>query len=285
MTKKLLAKPKTKSAAKPKPKPKPAVKAISKPKPKPKPTPKAKPQVLTAVSAVVPGKKVGLLVSVRNAEEAKDALAAGVDLIDVKDPAKGALGMAESETVAAVLGVVGKKVPVSAALGEWSSNSLTEAVWHLEQPLTYIKWGLAGYKDVPGWGEDLLDTRRQVPARTEVVAVAYADAKRAKSIIPSEVAKFARRYRYRAFLLDTFLKDGKTLLDFMKLNEIAEIVNSLTAAGIKVALGGSLKLEQVKLLLPLGPDYLAVRGAVCVGGRGTALDPVRMKKWKAAMGS
>ena len=258
-------------------KPKPAAK--TKPQPKPKP----KPKLAVKVSAAPPAKKVGLLVSVRNVEEAKDALAAGADLIDVKDPAKGALGMAESEVVAGVIKAVGKKVPVSAALGEWSPNALTEAVWHLELPLTYIKWGLSGYKDTPGWGEDLLDTRRQVPARTEVVAVAYADAKRAKTIIPSEVAKFARRFRYRAFLLDTFVKDGKSLLDFLKLAEIAAIVNSLTAAGIKVALGGALKLEQVKLLLPLGPDYLAVRGAVCVGGRGTALDPVRVKKWKAAM--
>lgn len=254
-------------------------KVVTKPKAKPKTKPAAKPVVKNVSS-----KPCGLLVSVCNADEAKDALAAGADLIDVKDPAKGALGMAEAEVVAAVLKVVGKKVPVSAALGEWSPNALTEAVWHFELPLAYVKWGLSGYKDYPGWGEDLLDTRRQVPARTEVVAVAYADAKRAKSVIPSEVAKFAKRFRYKAFLLDTFVKDGKTLLDFLKLAEIAEIVASLTTAGIKVALGGSLKLEQVKLLLPLGADYLAVRGAVCVGGRGTALDPVRVKKWKAALG-
>lgn len=251
-------------------------KTASKPKlpSKPKPKPAAK-----AASV----KPCGLLVSVRNAEEAKDALAAGADLIDVKDPAKGALGMAEAETVAAVIAAVGKKKPVSAALGEWSANALTEAVWHLELPLAYVKWGLAGYVDSPGWGIDLLETRRQVPARTEVVAVAYADAKRAKTVQPAEVAKFAKRYRYKAFLLDTYLKDGKTLLDFIKLPELTEIVTSLKAAGMIVALGGALKLEQVKLLKPLGADYLAVRGAVCVGGRGTALDPVRVKKWKAAL--
>lgn len=250
----------------------------SKPTPKPKLAAKRNPAVAGQAE-----KPCGLLVSVRSADEAKDALAAGADLIDVKDPAKGALGIAEAEVVAAVLKVVGKKVPVSAALGEWGPNSLTEAVWHFELPLTYVKWGLAGYKDTPGWGEDLLDTRRQVPARTEVVAVAYADAKRAKTVAPAEVAKFAKRFRYRAFLLDTFVKDGKSLLDFLTLKEIGDMVASLTTAGIVVALGGSLKWEHVKTLRPLGADYLAVRGAVCVGGRGTALDPVRVKKWKAAL--
>ena len=157
--------------------------------------------------------RTGLLVSVRSAEEAALALDAGADLIDVKDPTNGPLGMAHHEAVAAVVEAVGGEVPVSAALGEWSPDVLTAAHWHLELPLTYVKWGLAGYKGGPAWGEELLETRRQVPAGVEVVAVAYADWEKAHSVPPAEVAKFAKRFRYRAFLLDTFAKDGKTLLD------------------------------------------------------------------------
>ena len=78
-------------------------KTVSKPKPKPKFKPvaklKPKPKAVAVKVAVPPAKPVGLLVSVRSVEEAKDALAAGADLIDVKDPAKGALGMAEAEIV------------------------------------------------------------------------------------------------------------------------------------------------------------------------------------------
>ncbi len=226
----------------------------------------------------------GLLVSVRSAEEATAAVKAGADLIDVKEPARGPLGMAEAEVVGRVLAAVGSKVPVSAALGEWSSNATNEAVWHLELPLTYVKWGMAGYAPHPGWGEDILDTRRQVPARIQVVAVAYADHVKAKSIPAAEIAKFAKRYRYTAFLLDTFGKDGKSLLDHMTAAEVVEIVQSLKKGGVKVAVGGSLKLEQLKQILPAEPDWLAVRGAVCVGGnRDGDLDPVRVKKWKEAV--
>jgi uncharacterized protein (UPF0264 family) len=223
-------------------------------------------------------------VSVRSTEEAAAALEAGADLIDVKEPAKGPLGPAEAEVVSAVLDVVGDRVQVSAALGEWSPNALTEAVWHLELPLAYVKWGLAGYTAGPGWGEDLLETRRQIPARTDVVAVAYADWQRAKSVPPTEVAKFAKRYRYRAFLLDTWGKDGKNLLHFIKPDEVTELVAGLKTGGVKVALGGSLGLEQVKQLKAAAPDWFAVRGAVCVGGkRDGALDPGRVKKWKEAL--
>jgi uncharacterized protein (UPF0264 family) len=230
------------------------------------------------------GSGCGLLVSVRSAEEAIAAVAAGADLIDVKEPTKGSLGPAEAEVVSAVIDAVGRKVPVSAALGEWSPNALTEAVWHLELPLSYIKWGLAGYTAGPGWGEDLLDTRRQVPARTDVVAVAYADWQRAKSVQPAEVAKFAKRYKYKAFLLDTWGKDGKHLLNFLKPDVIAELVAGLKASGVKVALAGSIGLDQVKVLRAAAPDWFAVRAAVCVGGkRDGVLDSARVKKWKEAI--
>jgi uncharacterized protein (UPF0264 family) len=226
----------------------------------------------------------GLLVSVRSVDEATAALKAGADLIDVKDPTRGALGMAEAEVVGGVLKAVGSKVPVSAALGEWSPDAITHAVWHLELPLNYVKWGLAGYTAHPGWGEDLLDTRRQVSARTQVVAVAYADHAKAKSIAPAEVAKFAKRYRYAAFLLDTYSKDGKSLLDHMKAADVVELVQSLKKGGVKVAVGGSLKLEHLKHILPAEPDWVAVRGAVCVGGKRDAdLDPTRVKKWKETL--
>lgn len=228
--------------------------------------------------------RTGLLVSVRSADEVAAALAGGADLIDVKEPARGPLGMAEAEVVAAVLDRVNNRVPVSAALGEWSGNALTEAHWHLELKLSYVKWGLASYAPHPGWGEDLLDTRRELPIGTEMVAVAYADWERAKSVPPAEVVKFAKRYRFRAFLLDTWGKDGKTLLDFMKPAEIRELVESLHRVRAVVALGGSLRPEQVKSLKGIAPDYYAVRSSACAAGkRDGVIDTSRVKKWKEAI--
>jgi uncharacterized protein (UPF0264 family) len=229
--------------------------------------------------------RTGLLVSVRSAEEADAALSGGADLIDVKEPARGPLGVAEAEVVAAVVDRVAGRVPVSAALGEWSPNAITEAHWHLELKLDYVKWGLAGYSPSPGWGEDLLDTRRELPLGMEMVAVAYADWERAKSVPPGELVKFAKRFRFRAFLLDTFGKDGKTLLDFVKPPVVGELVESLRRVGVRVALGGSLRPEQVKQLKGVNPDWYAVRTSVCAAGkRDGVIDPSRVKRWKDAIG-
>lgn len=226
----------------------------------------------------------GLLVSVRSADEVEAALAGGADLIDIKEPSKGPLGMAEAEVVASVIAKVKKRVPVSAALGEWSPEAITVAHWHLELKLDYVKWGLAGYTPTPGWGEDILDTRRELPAGMEMVAVAYADWERAKSVPPAEIVKFAKRFRFKAFLLDTWNKDGKTLLDFLKPTEIAELLESVGRVGMKSAVGGSLRPERVKQLKGVQPDWYAVRASACAGGkRDGAIDTARVKKWKAAI--
>ena len=78
-----------------------------------------------------------------------------------------------------------------------------------------MKWGLAGYPPAPGWGEDLLDTRRELPVGMEMVAVAYADWERAKSVAAGGGGEVRQAVPLKAFLLDTWGKDGKTLLDFM----------------------------------------------------------------------
>ncbi|MFM8271069.1 MAG: (5-formylfuran-3-yl)methyl phosphate synthase [Gemmata sp.] len=226
----------------------------------------------------------GLLVSVRSADEVEAALEGGADLIDVKEPSKGPLAPAEAEVVAGVLDAVDGRVSVSAALGEWSPNAITEAHWHLELPLQYVKWGLAGYAPAPGWGEDLLDTRRELPIGTEMVAVAYADWERAKSVPPAEVAKFAKRFRFKAFLLDTWGKDGKTLLDFMPAKEVAALVDGLKRVHTTVSVGGSLRPEQLKQLKGVAPDYFAVRSSACAAGkRDGVVDATRVRKWKEAL--
>ena len=102
---------------------------------------------------------------------------------------------------------------------------------------------------------------------------------------PVEVVKFAKRFRFKAFLLDTWGKDGKTLLDVMKPADVGELVASLKRVGVRVAVGGSLRPEQVKLLKGVNPDWYAVRASACAAGkRDGVIDASRVRKWKDAIG-
>src|SRR5262245_14015076 len=68
----------------------------------------------------------GLLVSVRSAAEAEIALAADADVIDIKEPDRGALGPADPTVWQEVLSVVNGRTVTSAALGELHADSIDE---------------------------------------------------------------------------------------------------------------------------------------------------------------
>ena len=59
-----------------------------------------------------------LLASVTDCTEAEQALRGGADLIDLKDPDRGALGALTLEQIAAIVGQVAGRRPVSATIGD-----------------------------------------------------------------------------------------------------------------------------------------------------------------------
>lgn len=206
-----------------------------------------------------------LLVSVRDATEALAALDGGADLIDVKEPNSGPLGRADAETIAAVVQAVAGRVPVSAALGELMESQPTG----VPEGLAFVKWGLRGLGG-SRW-QDRLPRKSWDSIPSASVPVAYADWVGPQAPPPSEVVNVAVKAEMPAVLFDTFLKDESTLLDWLSVEEIAALVRTCHAAGVKVALAGSLTAAQIERLRDVRPDWFAVRGAVCEGGRGGAV--------------
>ncbi len=216
----------------------------------------------------------GLLVSVRSAAEARAALAGGADLIDVKEPAHGPLGRASDDTIRSVIKAVALRVPVSAALGEWRDWANDP----IPEGLAFVKWGLAGTR------LDLTDgLSRLSRAAANPVLVAYADSKLADSPDPGLLADWAIRLRFPVFLIDTFAKTGQTLLDWIDLPELRKIRTDLRAAGVKLALAGSLDADAIRRLKEVEPDWFAVRGAACEGGRDGAVSEKRVRGLKGEM--
>jgi uncharacterized protein (UPF0264 family) len=207
-----------------------------------------------------------LLVSVRSAIEAEAALAGGAALIDVKEPAHGSLGRATDASIAAVLRCVAGRQPVSAALGEWADDPRPLLV----EGLRYVKGGLAGCEGRRDWRSGLMAARVQLQKAAPecgLVAVAYADWKRAESPPPLQVCEFACESRCAAFLVDTWHKDGTTLLDWLATDAVSDLVGRCRRTSVRVALAGSLGPAEIRLLRATEPDWFAVRGAVCRSGQ------------------
>jgi uncharacterized protein (UPF0264 family) len=211
-----------------------------------------------------------LLVSVRSAVEAEAALAGGAALIDVKEPARGALGRADDDAIADVMRVVACRAPVSAALGELRDNP------HARMPnclssLAFVKCGLAGCaadEDNRCWRSELDamgDVVREADPLCRMVAVAYADWRGARAPSPDDVCAFVCQRPGWGFLLDTWAKNGLTLLDWMSRVELDRLCRSCHNTGAPIALAGSLGRDIIRTLKPTAPDWFAVRGAACHG--------------------
>jgi uncharacterized protein (UPF0264 family) len=205
---------------------------------------------------------IRLLVSVCTAEEAEAALVGGADIIDVKEPTAGALGRADAAVWRQVLAVVGERVPVSVALGELSEvTSLSP----LPAGLSWAKVGLAGEGCRQDWPLRLRSLAERLRP-TPLVPVAYADWQRADAPSVEAILTWTLSHAGSAVLVDTWRKDGRRLLDWLPLECLASVRRHVPAP-VLLALAGRLRLRDVRQLVSVYPDIIAVRGLVCAGSQ------------------
>jgi uncharacterized protein (UPF0264 family) len=207
-----------------------------------------------------------LLISVRSEREAEAALIGGADLIDVKDPSRGALGRADHEVLAAVRRAVAGRRPVSAALGE-----LRDFDGDVPAGFDFVKCGLAGLGDDPSWPANW-ERFREAAGPAQAVVVAYADWQCAQAPPLDEVVALACRHVGSILLVDTCCKDKNiqgrraTLFDWLPLTWVEQLILDVHRAAGRIAVAGSLGLGEIEQLRELRPDWIAVRGAACRGG-------------------
>ena len=219
----------------------------------------------------------GLLVSVRNVDEARIALQSGVELIDVKEPQRGALGACDDATISEIAAVVGDQVPLSVALGELRDFMTTQLPLRLPG-IRFAKFGLAGMDDVPNWKTRLVETWAELPGHVAPVAVIYADSTQAHSPAWPEILDIARESSCGAVLIDTCLKDGRNVFEHFSKADLCGLSRHVREAGMLFVVGGSLDETTIPIVAELGVDYVAVRGAACKHSRTSEIDAGRIAR-------
>ena len=206
---------------------------------------------------------------------------AGADLIDLKEPRHGSLGAVDP---AVMRDVVRRRWPRAGERragrvgrchncggGQYSARHFACQVW------------TGRLRAQPDWPRRLGTTLAALPDNVGGVAVAYADWKGAAAPAPTAVLEHAARIGCRAVLVDTWHKGARSLLDLWNLHECAAFVARIHEAGLLAVLGGSLTGCAISQLLPLAPNYVAVRGAVCRGGRTSCLSAELVTQLKQIM--
>lgn len=230
-----------------------------------------------------------LLVSVRNLAEARLAADAGVDFIDLKDPAHGALGalpVALIRDIVQALRREGGAAPgtlFSATTGDIASEQVDAILARVAavaaSGVDYVKVGIDG-----GPGSAALMDALAVCA-APVVPVLLAD----RGVDQELVAHALRLQHFPALMLDTADKGVGSLLERVAPADlqhfIAMVRNAnreaaapgLPALPVLAGLAGALRRDELPLLQSFAPDFAGFRSAVCAGDRAGALDPARLQ--------
>jgi uncharacterized protein (UPF0264 family) len=189
-----------------------------------------------------------------------------------------------------VRAVVPGGLPVSAAIGDMPDLPGTAALAALgaaRSGATYVKVGLWGVSTEADAVALLRAVRDAVPDAV-VVAAAYADARRVahQPLAPELLPRVAHAAGVRVCLLDTAVKDGRGLLEWLSPGELAAFVADAHAAGLEVALAGALRLEDLPTIRDTRADVAGVRSAACRDDRRTGrLDAGRVRALRRYAGA
>jgi uncharacterized protein (UPF0264 family) len=226
-----------------------------------------------------------LLVSVRDPVEAALALEGGADIIDAKEPSRGALGPVPVTVLPDIEAAVPPSVPLSIALGAGPGAGLAHAVRALPtlgRTEVFLKFAL---------------TEPASPRAARLLAAAWAGT-RALAGKPRLVVGFfcdhgleeAQRWIEPAaaagaagLLLDTAHKQQGGLFHRSLPDAVAHVVRQAHASGLWVAVAGSLSLDTLTDAWQAGADIAAVRGAACVGGREGTVSSARVRRLAARL--
>jgi uncharacterized protein (UPF0264 family) len=218
------------------------------------------------------------LASIASVQELPAVLGGGADLIDVKDPATGALGAADLDTIRAVVAKVGGRKPVSATLGDLPMRPellVTAARRTAMAGVDFVKAGIFPDTD----SERCVAALGAVAAEgVRLVAVLFADrAPDFRLLDDMAAAGFA------GAMLDTAGKSEGALPDHLPPERLRAFVQRARSLGLMTGLAGSLRVEHVATLAALEPDYLGFRGALCPGARGDRIEAARVRQVRQAL--
>jgi (5-formylfuran-3-yl)methyl phosphate synthase len=208
-----------------------------------------------------------LMISVISAQEAREAMSGGAVLLDVKNPEEGSLGAHPPRVIREIKEAASENIEISVAIGDMPYLPGTAALAALGAAscgADYIKVGLHG----PCSETEAIALVREVKKATggdsiSIIAAGYADYSRIGALDPRCLPRIAKEAGIQGCLIDTAIKDGNTLFDYIKAEGLSALAQQAHAQGLLFSAAGALRAEHLPLLRNAGVDIAGLRTAVC----------------------
>ncbi|GAC1340587.1 MAG: hypothetical protein NVSMB26_28650 [Beijerinckiaceae bacterium] len=209
-----------------------------------------------------------MLASVTGPAEAEMVLECGADIIDLKDPAAGALGALSPDTVRATIAAIAGRRLTSAVTGDLPMipETVRDAVINMADcGVDFVKIGIFPSQRA----RDIVGALADIATRTKLVAVFFAD------LAPDlDLVEDCAALGFAGAMLDTARKGSGRLIDHMEMIALEHFIAHCRDRGLISGLAGSLEAPDIPRLMRLQPDLLGFRSALCrAGDRKGELDP------------
>ncbi|MEM9940753.1 MAG: (5-formylfuran-3-yl)methyl phosphate synthase [Planctomycetota bacterium] len=208
-----------------------------------------------------------LLISVKNQEEALSVQNCDVDILDVKNPDRGALGAADPPELVKIRRLFPHRTLSFSAgeLKDWVHAGPFESIYpsRISNHFGFIKVGLEGCLQLNRWQETLTDFWKSIPKESSPVAVGYFDHRSCQAPELNQVVELAESFlACQTVLMDTFEK-SKSLFDWIEPSELKKMVSRCHRKNLQCVVAGSIRFDTLDPVLASGTDVIAVRGMIC----------------------
>ncbi|MFX1305404.1 MAG: (5-formylfuran-3-yl)methyl phosphate synthase [Promethearchaeota archaeon] len=219
-------------------------------------------------------KKIKLLISPRNIEEAKIVIDHKIDYIDCKNPKEGSLGANFPWVIKEMKSLIPPDSPqlLSATIGDFpdlpGSASLA-ALGAAVSGADIIKIGLKGPKNEKTairLMNKVVKAVKDYNENIKIVVAGYADQRRMKSSPEiMSIPTIASESGSDIAMLDTYIKDDRGLFDFLTPDQLVQFKNEAKNFKLEIALAGNLRKKDIPQINDISPDIIGVRSVVCEG--------------------
>lgn len=213
---------------------------------------------------------IKLLVSLVHPSECEALLRHPPDIIDIKNPSDGSLGMPDIETIKAIRART-TGLPLSVAIGDARNDARfygARAVAALNAGAEILKVGLFGFDSKTAKTEFLASLKTVIEDNgfsAPIVVAGYAD--RMDNEMLDDLTDTASSAGIAGCMLDTYEKRSGRLTDHLNITQLERFIGKCREKGLMSALAGGLNRDDAGWLLSLDAGVAGFRGAVALGER------------------
>ena len=195
-----------------------------------------------------------ILASIKDLSEAKILIDTDIDIIDLKDPSKGALGRLEKNDIEIIVNFINKKKLTSSTVGDLPNDKelISENVNEVSSTnVDFIKIGV--------YDNSYIKTLCNIKSCKKLIAVFFAD-----KFLPTknEIAEL-KESGFSGIMVDTSNKKSGNLFNHVTHSQIKNFLTIAKSMNLLTGIAGSINKTHINDIIKLNPNYMGFRGALC----------------------